>query len=341
MGLQSIDIQISSTGSRTTHHTLSPSPQPNPNQHTSEMDYITQPFDFLRKIETQFDEKKSLPWMHDRWHWSFYFSALYLLLIYLGQRYMKDKKAYNLRRELCMWSTLLAGFSIYACIRILPVSYFMVKANGWQHAICDSYSYVGSSGAGIWSFIFPFSKLFELFDTAFIVLRKQKLSFLHSYHHVSVFIYCWYSYAHPISTGIWFGIVNFFVHSVMYTYYAVKASGRSPPRWVAKTITVIQLSQMFVGVFINYVGITSLLNNVHCNTNWFAIAISIFFYVSYAILFANFFYRAYISRPASKSAEKANWEKVNGATVTGGSSNGVLNGGIPNGGSSTPLHRYM
>ena len=304
------------------------------------MDYLTRSVAFLDKIESQFDEKKSIPWMHARWHWSFYFSALYLLLIYLGRRYMKDRTPYHLRRELCMWSTLLAGFSIYASIRVYPHSYFMVKSNGWQHAICDSYCYVGSNGGGIWSFVFPFSKLLELFDTAFIVLRKQKLSFLHSYHHVSVFIYCWYSYAHPISTGIWFGIMNYAVHSVMYTYYAVKASGRHPPRWVSKTITVIQLSQMFIGVFINYVGISSLLNNVYCGTNWFAIGISIFFYVSYAILFANFFYWAYIS-PKPKKSGDSNRPKIDSATLKRESASGIPNGGIPNGGSSTPLHRYM
>ena len=38
----------------------------------------------------------------------------------------------------------------------------------------------------------------------------------------------------------------------MYAYYAVKASGRSPPKWVAKCITTVQLSQMFVGELIDF-----------------------------------------------------------------------------------------
>ena len=266
----------------------------------------------LEAIESRFDEKKAIPWMNANWHWSFYFSAIYLFFVWYGQRYMKNRKPYNLRRILCMWSTLLGVFSAFAIVKIIKIAPQMVSFGGWRYAFCDTWSYVGSQGCGLWAFLFPLSKLLELIDTVFIVLRKQKLSFLHVFHHVSVFIYCWYSYAYPISTGIWFGIVNFIVHGIMYTYYAVKASGRSPPRWVAQAITTIQLSQMFVGIFINYMGITSLLMGKTCGTSWFDVGISIFFYVSYAILFANFFYWAYIHpKPAKRVAVTSS--VVNGA----------------------------
>lgn len=193
----------------------------------------------------------------------------------------------------------------------------MVYTGGLQHAICDTGSYIGATGGGIWAFLFPLSKLPELVDTSFIVLRKQKMVFLHYYHHVTVFIYCWFSYAYPISTGIWFGIVNYFVHSLMYGYYTVKASGRRPPRWVAKSITIIQLSQMFAGVLLNYLATKSLLENKTCETNPFAICLSIFFYVSYAILFGNFFYWTYVHK------------RNKTATSTAGLSNGVSKGHTP------------
>lgn len=262
--------------------------------------YLYHTLEFMNKIERQFDEKKAIPWMNANWHWSFYISGLYLFLVWFGERYMKTRKPFNLRRTLCMWSTFLSAFSIFGMIRVSLHAPQIVYLGGWGHAFCDTWAYTGSMGCGLWAFLFPFSKLPELVDTVFIVLRKQKLSFLHVFHHVSVFIYCWYSYAYPISTGIWFGAVNYSVHGVMYTYYAVKASGRSPPRWVAKAVTTLQLSQMFVGVYINYVGITSLLSGKTCRTSWFDIGISIFFYVSYAILFANFFYWAYIHKKPSK-----------------------------------------
>ena len=287
------------------------------------MAYYTELYSLLHQMESQFDEKKVIPWMNKHWHWSFYFSALYLFFVWYGERLMRTRKPYDLRRALCMWSTLLCVFSIFAVFRFYSNARQIVYLGGWNHAFCDTWAYAGING-GLWAFLFPLSKLPELLDTAFIVLRKQKLSFLHVYHHVSVFIYCWYSYAYPISTGIWFGAVNYFVHGIMYLYYAVKASGRSPPRWVAKAITILQLSQMFVGVYINYVGITSLLRGKTCRTSWFDVGISVWFYVSYAILFANFFYWAYLSKKKPKKASRIESQKQVTDVVANGHVNNSL-----------------
>ena len=269
----------------------------------------------LETIEMSFDERRVVPWMQSHWHWSFYYCTIYLLLIFFGQKYMKDKKSYNLRTALCCWSASLSLFSIYASYRVLPIAYNMVYLGGIRHAVCDISPYIGSNGSGMWAFLFPFSKLLELVDTFFIVARKQKMVFLHWYHHVTVFIYCWFSYAFPISTGIWFGIVNFIVHAIMYAYYAVRASGRSPPKWVAQTITAIQISQMFAGVLLNYLTIKSLLQNKTCDMTAFSIGMSIFFYVSYAILFGNFYYWSYIHKKPRQAG-----------AVTKALSNGIANG---------------
>ncbi|KAL5506580.1 hypothetical protein EMCRGX_G008257 [Ephydatia muelleri] len=309
------------------------------------MDYLSYPMEFIHKVEYQFNERTTIPWMHAHWQWSIYISLLYLALVLGGRRYMRDRPPYDLRAALCMWSTALSAFSFYAVLRIYPPSFNMVYVGGWRHAVCDSRSYVGSVGTGVWAFLFPFSKLPELFDTLFIVLRKSKLNFLHVYHHITVFVYCWYSYAYPIGPGIWFGIVNYTVHSIMYAYYALTATGRRLPRWVSTCITLIQLSQMFVGIWLNYVSITSLLNGNACNTNWFAIGLSIFFYTSYAILFANFFYWSYCAK-GKGGAESEKGEKVKGGSsrvpvegarpvVNGvqanGSTSGLKKGGVANG----------
>ena len=291
-------------------------------------------FRTLHNVELRFDERRAIPWMNSHWHWSFYYSALYLTLIYAGQKYMKNKQPYNLRRALCCWSAGLSLFSFMAMYRIYPLAYSMVHVGGLQHAVCDTDSYIGSRGGGLWAFLFPLSKLPELVDTMFIVLRKQKMVFLHWYHHVTVFIYCWYSYAWPISTGIWFGIVNYSVHALMYAYYAVKASGRSPPRWIAKTITTIQLSQMFVGILLNYLATKALLENKTCKMTPFKIGISIFFYASYAILFGNFFYWSYIHKRPAKETEPATSAASSGngfATHLNGSAKhaGMGNGKVP------------
>ncbi len=257
----------------------------------------------LLRIEQHFDDEKSIQWMHDYWWLSFVFSGIYLLLIVVGTRAMKNREPFDLRRGLCMWSTGLSVFSVYACIRIVPMLWNLARFGGFGFTVCGTTYYVGSTGMGLWAFLFPLSKLPELVDTCFIVLRKSKLSFLHYYHHFSVFIYCWYSYAFPISTGVWFGSINFFVHAIMYGYYAVKASGRNPPRIIAKAITTLQLSQMFLGIFLNYTAFKAFFDGKVCAMDRFTIGISIFFYVTYAILFGNFYYWTYIhNKPARVAA---------------------------------------
>lgn len=316
------------------------------------MDYITSANDYLLKLESSFDEKTVMPWMTQNWHYSLYVSVLYLALVFAGQKVMQNRKPFNLRVPLCMWSTALCVFSCFAVMRIFGSSVYMVRVGGLRHAFCDTRSYVGSNGCGLWAFLFPLSKLPELFDTAFIVLRKSKISFLHCYHHITVFIYCWYSYGYPISTGIWFGVVNYTVHGIMYGYYGIKASGRNPPRWVATAITLIQLSQMFVGLYINYISITSLLTGRTCQTSWLDVALSIFFYSSYAILFGNFFYWTYISSkkrhrslpvpPASKTGFSSSVNvkpTIEGVTAANGSISGISSS--PYSSSNTAAHSLV
>ena len=272
----------------------------------------------LDRIEQQFDEKSSLRWMHDYWWLSFVFSVTYLLLIFVGTRAMKDREPFDLRKGLCMWSTGLSVFSAYACIKIFPMLWNLGRFGGFAYTVCDTSFYIGSTGMGVWAFLFPFSKLPELIDTAFIVLRKSKLSFLHYYHHFSVFIYCWYSYAFPISTGVWFGTINFFVHSIMYAYYAVKASGRNPPRIIAKAITTLQLSQMFFGIFLNYSAFKAFLDGKVCAMDWFTIGISIFFYATYAILFGNFYYWTYVYKKSRTKAKTIDVSSSNDKNLQNG-----------------------
>ncbi len=285
---------------------------------------------YIGRFETQFDEKLVQPFLVAYWHWCFYLSAIYAVAVYLGQRYMKDRKPFQLRTALCMWSTGLSVFSFWALWRIYNQLFRMIYLGGFRHAVCDARGFIGSTGTGMWTFMFAFSKLPELCDTAFIVLRKQKLTFLHVYHHITVFIYCWYSYVFPMSSGIWFGTVNYFVHALMYAYYAYRASGRRLPRWIARSITTIQLSQMFIGLFINYLAGYSLWVGKSCQTNWFNISLSLIMYVSYVILFANFYYWTYIYKKAGTKKAAAPAETIpSSETVV--KSNGHLNGVIPTG----------
>jgi len=93
----------------------------------------------------------------------------------------------------------------------------------------------------IWGWLFAMSKIIEFGDTAFIVLRKKPLPFLHWYHHVTVCIFTWYALT-PVPSALsqWFGSMNYAVHTLMYTYYALRSSGYKFPHWVPK-VSHVQL----------------------------------------------------------------------------------------------------
>ena len=67
---------------------------------------------------------------------------------------------------------------------------------------------------------------------------------------ITVLLYCWHSYAARISNGLWFGTMNYAVHSLMYFYYFLMTFESSrrwakPFNWV---LTTLQTSQMAVGI---------------------------------------------------------------------------------------------
>ena len=213
---------------------------------------------------------------------------------------MKTRERFNLRTPLLSWNLGLFIFSTLGAYNTAPIFFHHFFANGLKASVCDEPIQHGI--AGIWSFLFIISKAPELVDTFFIVLRKQKLIFLHWYHHITVFMYCWYNYCNVINSGQWFITMNYCVHSVMYGYYALRISQLvKVPVWVNMFITLLQLTQMIVGVLINVYIFWHVGTDWHCDgkleKTYHYISLSFAMYFSYFVLFANFFYRTYIKKP--------------------------------------------
>ena len=247
----------------------------------------------LDPIESRFEWEKAHEWLRGHWHLSVYCSAVYVALVFLGKRWMRDKPAYSLRRPLAMWNAGLALFSLLGFLTIGPPLLRSWKKNGFAFTTCNDIMYVDTSRA-LWGFLFVLSKLVEFGDTLFIVLRRTPLSFLHWYHHITVFTYCAYNVAQKDPTGDWFGAVNYFVHTVMYSYYLLKASAFKVPAMVAQSITVLQLAQFGLGLVVLAISYREKASGVACDVHYDVLYAGLAMYSSYLVLFANFFYRKYI-----------------------------------------------
>eukprot|EP01119_Soliformovum_irregulare_P004314 TRINITY_DN15315_c0_g1_i1.p1 TRINITY_DN15315_c0_g1~~TRINITY_DN15315_c0_g1_i1.p1 ORF type:complete len:304 (-),score=71.67 TRINITY_DN15315_c0_g1_i1:122-1033(-) len=170
---------------------------------------------------------------------------------------------------------------------------------------CNTYD-VKRTGMARATWLFYLSKIFDFCDTFFIVARKKwrQLSFLHVYHHLSIFLVYWMDTLSGYDGEIYLTIVlNGFVHLVMYSYYFLATFGYNA--WWKNYITLLQLFQF---VLMNIQAIWDLSHDCPYprNITWFYL----FYIISLFALFMNFYIRTYGKKPAAGSKGAATSKTV-------------------------------
>jgi len=207
------------------------------------------------------------------------FCVAYIVVIFGGRILMKHREPFDLTGLLGYWNVLLALFSMTGAYYVVPPIVLNVMEKGVTADMCD----LTSEHANPWVFYFCLSKIPELLDTVFIVLRKKPLIFLHYYHHVATLLYCWDAWSVQVQNGGWFAGMNLIVHSVMYSYYAACAFGARFNNTVRLSITSLQILQMVAGVSIVVHNMCTCLD--YKFNSYFALVM----YVSYMLLFIQLF----------------------------------------------------
>lgn len=223
----------------------------------------------------------------------------YLIFCFVGKKVMHTKDAWKWRKYLAFWNFFLSTFSFIGAFRTAPQLIHNLSTMSMRDNLCsDPRVLYGSGSSGLWIQLFVLSKFPELLDTFFIVIHKKPLIFLHWYHHVTVLLYCWHSYVTKSPSGIFFSVMNYSVHAIMYGYYFLMAI-KMKPKWLnAMFITTAQISQMVVGVSI------TILASYYYKTNDEAVdgkcwiqaennLAAFVMYGSYFFLFAQFFIARY------------------------------------------------
>lgn len=137
------------------------------------------------------------------------------------------------------------------------------------------------------------SKLIEFNDTLFFVLRKKnnQLTFLHVYHHSTMFGLWWIGVKWvPGGSALPGAMANSFVHVLMYAYYGLSALGPAVQRflWWKKYLTVIQLAQFISAMSM---GINAIVTGCQF-TRWMQYALVAYSF-SFIVLFGDFYRRTY------------------------------------------------
>lgn len=261
-------------------------------------------YSFMFPFEKNYVPNSGRQWMERNWHLSFYFSAIYVVVIFGLKYLMTNSKPFTLKSLLLAWNISLAVISILIFCRTLPEFMHTLNNYGIYNSVCVSDYLTHDKVSSFWTFLFVLTKLPEFGDTVFIVLRKQPLIFLHWYHHIMTLIYAWYGFKEFTPSARWFTVMNSGIHSLMYSYYALKAMKVRIPRSISAVITFSQLTQMAVGCYVNYKAAQFLLSGTPCYITTTNIVFSALMYLSYFILFGNFFYQSYLNK-ARKAKAKA------------------------------------
>uniref|UniRef100_A0A3Q3WQG1 Elongation of very long chain fatty acids protein n=1 Tax=Mola mola TaxID=94237 RepID=A0A3Q3WQG1_MOLML len=173
-------------------------------------------------------------------------TVMYLLVVWMGPKYMKPRQPYSCRGVMMLYNLGLTLLSFYMFYELVTA----VWHSGYSFYCQNTHSEQEVDRKIInvlWWYYF--SKLIEFMDTFFFILRKNnhQITFLHVYHHASM-LNIWWFVMNWIACGhSYFGpALNSLVHVVMYSYYGLSAfPSIRPYLWWKKHITQLQLVQFF------------------------------------------------------------------------------------------------
>ncbi|XP_064286678.1 very long chain fatty acid elongase 3 isoform X1 [Passer domesticus] len=251
-------------------------------------------------FEKNFNHGAARKWMEENWQKSLIFSVIYVIVIFGIQHFMKERRPFKLRGPLVLWSFSLALFSLIGAYRVWKQMAFLLLTKGFKQSVCSQSFYVHPV-TKLWIYLFALSKLIEMGDTLFIVLRKKKLIFLHWYHHIATTILSWYGYKIMAAGAGWNTALNLSIHFVMYLYYAVAAMGIRVPHSITRLITTSQIVQI-TGFVIMNIFIFFWKDDKLCHISWPLFLLSSSLYTTLLALFLNFFVKTYLSR-----IQKSKW----------------------------------
>ncbi|CAP37101.1 Protein CBR-ELO-5 [Caenorhabditis briggsae] len=176
-------------------------------------------------------------------------AVVYIAVIFGLKYYMKDRKAFDLSIPLNIWNGILSTFSLLGFTFTFPTLLKVIQKEGFGHTYSHVSELYTDKTSGYWIFLWVISKIPELLDTVFIVLRKRPLIFMHWYHHALTGYYALVCYHEDAVHMVWVVWMNYIIHAFMYGYYLLKSLKVPIPPSVAQAITTSQMIQFAVAIF--------------------------------------------------------------------------------------------
>lgn len=223
----------------------------------------------------------------------------------LGPEIMASRKPFSLKPVIF----------IYNIMMIMINAFFFITASyhtkfGIQTWYCQPVDQNALDSDMMWKlqigYLFVMSKFIDLLDTIFFVLRKnfRQVSALHVIHHSLVPINCWLGLKYvPSESAAFMPFINSFIHTVMYTYYALSSLGpqMKPFLWWKKYLTSMQIIQLaLVSIHCIYLGLNS-----NCNLPKVLFLAGFPQVLFFLYMFCSFFLKAYVTNEDVKQIKSS------------------------------------
>lgn len=212
---------------------------------------------------------------------------------------------------------LYSGWTFYNSYNLVQtVTTIHRQANpqlSWLNAFyltnCDTDSLLWSKhDFGTWVYHFYLSKYYEFIDTWIILLKDRKPMFLQTFHHAGIVLLMWSFVASQNNVmGICITVLNSFIHTLMYVYYALASINIRLP--FKSIITSAQLLQFFTGIL--YSTPTYWMDDCHTNATWWTQLYVNLYTLVLIGLFMIFAYNEYVLKPKAKTSSSSSREDRN------------------------------
>ncbi|KAL1465454.1 hypothetical protein WDU94_005027 [Cyamophila willieti] len=226
----------------------------------------------------------------------------------VGPKLMENRKPFQLRKTLIVYNFFQVLFSSWLFYEAMDAAWYRNYSFKCQPVDYSTSPNAMRVARGCWWYFF--SKFTEFFDTFFFVMRKKydQVSTLHVIHHGVMPLSTWFGVKFtPGGHSTFFGLLNTFVHIIMYSYYMMAAFGPHMQKylWWKRYLTSLQMVQ-FVCVMIHAFQLFFIECDYPKAFAWWIGGHAVMFY----FLFSNFYKQTYVQKPKKDGSASSHLQRT-------------------------------